>query len=80
MEEDTSSMYGASVYVTQCEFRKNADNMNIWLLHHVNSYLEVNESVFVENLLIEDEYYPHAGLISSSDGGTVRVLGSEESL
>ena len=39
----------------------------------MNSYLHVKKSVFDENILIEDCFNPHAGIISSSVGGTIDI-------
>lgn len=69
--------YGSSLYIKDCVFMNNHVNTNIWLMDNVDSYLNVQRSVFMHNQLKEDDYYPHAGLISSSVGGTVVVKNSK---
>lgn len=70
--EDTPE-YGASVTIKDCLFYDNSLTTNIWVYEHVNTKLNVESSRFYDNILIEDAYYPHTGLITSYVGGHITI-------
>lgn len=84
VDSDDGTIFGVEMIIENCVFEDNRLNTNIWIYKDLDSSLkimeskvEVIDSMFTYNQIVEDYDNPHLGLITSNIGGTFIISNTD---